>query len=103
MAEPGARKPGVAALGAWSGGRFLHFGEAITPERLVDLLQPDERLHTVLTPRPGAAHQLYFAVTLCGHLEPLNVGVLNERQHVRTPHEHFIDSRHSQLEPRPRT
>jgi aryl-alcohol dehydrogenase-like predicted oxidoreductase len=49
MAELGARKPGVAALGAWSGGRFLHFGEAITTERLVDLLRPDERLDTVLT------------------------------------------------------
>jgi len=38
-----------AALGAWSGGRYLHFGEAIDEERLAALLRPDERLRTVLT------------------------------------------------------
>jgi aryl-alcohol dehydrogenase-like predicted oxidoreductase len=49
MAEPPARQPAIAALGTWSGGRFLHFGEAIAEERLVDLLRPDQRLDTVLT------------------------------------------------------
>jgi aryl-alcohol dehydrogenase-like predicted oxidoreductase len=49
MAEAPAREPGTAALGAWSGGRFMRFGETIAPERLVDLLRPDERLDTVLT------------------------------------------------------
>jgi len=38
-----------AALGAWSGGRYLHFGEAIDEGRLAALLRPDERLRTVLT------------------------------------------------------
>src|SRR5436190_18979649 len=37
------------ALGAWSGGRFMHFGEPLDDERLAALLRPDERLSTVLT------------------------------------------------------
>ncbi|MDP9228424.1 MAG: aldo/keto reductase, partial [Actinomycetota bacterium] len=41
--------PGRTAIGTWSGGRFLHFGEAIEPERLQALLRPDERIDTVLT------------------------------------------------------
>jgi aryl-alcohol dehydrogenase-like predicted oxidoreductase len=43
------RDPGHVALGAWSGGRFLHFGEAIDEERLVALLTPGEGIDTVLT------------------------------------------------------
>jgi aryl-alcohol dehydrogenase-like predicted oxidoreductase len=43
------RRPGNAALGTWSGGRLMHFGEAIDEERLVALLRPDERLDTVIT------------------------------------------------------
>ena len=42
-------EPGRAALGAWSGGRFLRFGEAIGEERLEALLRPDAGLGTVLT------------------------------------------------------
>lgn len=34
------REPGRAAIGTWSGGRFLRFGEAIDEERLVRLLRP---------------------------------------------------------------
>ena len=34
------RAPGKSAIGTWSGGRFLHFGEAIEPDRLVELLRP---------------------------------------------------------------
>jgi aryl-alcohol dehydrogenase-like predicted oxidoreductase len=41
--------PGIAALGTWSGGRFIHFGEAIAEERLVSLLRPDQRINTVLS------------------------------------------------------
>jgi aryl-alcohol dehydrogenase-like predicted oxidoreductase len=37
------------ALGAWSGGRFMHFGEQLDDERLVALLRPDERITTVVT------------------------------------------------------
>ena len=40
---------GHAALGAWSGGRYLHFGEQIDEDRLAALLRPDDRLRTVLT------------------------------------------------------
>ncbi|MEA2392079.1 MAG: hypothetical protein QOK31_2188 [Solirubrobacteraceae bacterium] len=41
--------PGHVALGSWSGGRFMHFGEALDDERLEALLRPDERVRTVLT------------------------------------------------------
>ena len=41
--------PSPFALGAWSGGRFMHFGEPLDDERLIALLRPDESLPTVLT------------------------------------------------------
>ncbi|WP_210494008.1 aldo/keto reductase [Patulibacter sp. SYSU D01012] len=40
---------GHAALGAWSGGRFMHFGKQLSEDELVALLRPDERLRTVVT------------------------------------------------------
>jgi aryl-alcohol dehydrogenase-like predicted oxidoreductase len=41
--------PTRTAIGTWSGGRFMHFGEALGDERLIALLRPDERLRTVIT------------------------------------------------------
>jgi aryl-alcohol dehydrogenase-like predicted oxidoreductase len=43
------REPGRKAIGTWSGGRFLHFGEAIEEERLERLLRPGKGIDTVLT------------------------------------------------------
>lgn len=43
------REPGRSAIGTWSGGRFLHFGEAIDEDRLVSLLRPGDGIDTVLT------------------------------------------------------
>ncbi len=40
---------GHTALGSWSGGRFMHFGEPIAEERLEALLRPDEQISTVVT------------------------------------------------------
>ncbi|HEX3239090.1 MAG TPA: aldo/keto reductase [Solirubrobacterales bacterium] len=40
---------GRSAIGTWSGGRFLHFGEAIEEERLVSLLRPGGGIETLLT------------------------------------------------------
>ncbi len=40
---------GHVAIGTWSGGRFMHFGEAISEERFQALLLPDERVHTLIT------------------------------------------------------
>jgi len=40
---------GHAALGAWGGGRYLHFGEAIDEDRLAALLRPGAGLDTMLT------------------------------------------------------
>ena len=42
-------EPGRTAIGTWSGGRFLHFGEAISEERLVALLRPGKGIDTVLS------------------------------------------------------
>jgi aryl-alcohol dehydrogenase-like predicted oxidoreductase len=43
------RAPSHTAIGTWSGGRYLHFGEAIAEERLEALLTPGGGLDTVLT------------------------------------------------------
>jgi aryl-alcohol dehydrogenase-like predicted oxidoreductase len=44
-----SRDLGRAAIGTWSGGRFLHFGEAIEEDRLAALLRPGEGIDTVLS------------------------------------------------------
>ena len=41
--------PGKTALGAWSGGRFMRFGEALPEERLRALLRPGGGIDTVMT------------------------------------------------------
>lgn len=43
------RQPGRSAIGAWSGGRFLRFGETIAEEQLEALLRPGNGIDTVLT------------------------------------------------------
>jgi aryl-alcohol dehydrogenase-like predicted oxidoreductase len=43
------REPGRAAIGTWSGGRFLRFGEPIEEQRLEELLRPGGGIDTVLT------------------------------------------------------
>ena len=41
--------PGQKAIGSWSGGRYLRFGEAIDEARLQGLLRPGRGIDTVLT------------------------------------------------------
>jgi aryl-alcohol dehydrogenase-like predicted oxidoreductase len=41
--------PTTTAVGTWSGGRFMHFGEPISDERLQALLRPGEGIDTVIT------------------------------------------------------
>ena len=41
--------PGRTAIGTWSGGRFMHFGEPIDDERLIALLRPGDGIDTVIT------------------------------------------------------
>jgi aryl-alcohol dehydrogenase-like predicted oxidoreductase len=41
--------PTTTALGTWSGGRFMHFGEPLQDERLRALLRPGEGIDTVLS------------------------------------------------------
>ncbi len=43
------REPGRQAVGTWSGGRSLRFGEAIEPQRLEALVRPGDGIDTVLT------------------------------------------------------
>ena len=38
-----------AAIGTWSGGRFMHFGEPVDDDRLAALLRPGQSIATVLT------------------------------------------------------
>ena len=40
---------GHTALGAWSGGRFMHFGLPLDDERYLALIRPDARIRTVVT------------------------------------------------------
>jgi aryl-alcohol dehydrogenase-like predicted oxidoreductase len=41
--------PGRVAVGTWSGGRFMRFGEPIDDERFVSLITPDDAIRTVIT------------------------------------------------------
>ncbi len=43
------REPSQTAIGTWSGGRFLHFGEAVSEERLESLLRPGDGIDTLLS------------------------------------------------------
>ncbi|MGZ4176239.1 MAG: aldo/keto reductase [Solirubrobacteraceae bacterium] len=50
MPEPASHvDPGPVAIGTWSGGRFMHFGEAVDDERFLALVAPDDRIDTVIT------------------------------------------------------
>jgi aryl-alcohol dehydrogenase-like predicted oxidoreductase len=41
--------PGQIAIGTWSGGRFMRFGEPLDDERFISLVTPDETIRTVIT------------------------------------------------------
>ena len=42
-------EPGRTAIGTWSGGRFMHFGEQLEAERLQALLTPGGGIDTLIT------------------------------------------------------
>jgi aryl-alcohol dehydrogenase-like predicted oxidoreductase len=42
-------EPTRTAIGTWSGGRFMHFGEPLDDDRMLALLRPDDRIRTVMT------------------------------------------------------
>jgi aryl-alcohol dehydrogenase-like predicted oxidoreductase len=41
--------PGRVAVGTWSGGRFMHFGEAIDDDRFAAMVTPGDGIDTVIT------------------------------------------------------
>src|SRR5271169_1275307 len=41
--------PTTTAIGTWSGGRFMHFGEPLSDERFQALLRPGDGIDTVIT------------------------------------------------------
>jgi aryl-alcohol dehydrogenase-like predicted oxidoreductase len=41
--------PTTSAIGTWSGGRFMHFGEPLQEQRLLALLRPGDGIDTVIT------------------------------------------------------
>src|ERR1700761_5097428 len=43
------RQPGRVAVGTWSGGRFMHFGEAIDDDRFAAMVRPGDGIDTVIT------------------------------------------------------
>ena len=53
MAHDAAPRHGLdpthTAVGTWSGGRFMRFGEPLDDDRYLALIRPDERVRTVLT------------------------------------------------------
>ena len=44
-----ALDPGPVAVGTWSGGRFMRFGEPLDDDRFLALITPDESIRTVMT------------------------------------------------------
>ena len=55
------REPTHTAVGTWSGGRFMHFGEPLDDDRLAALLRPGGGIETVVTADAygaGAADEL---------------------------------------------
>src|SRR5689334_19886832 len=45
----GMPEPTRTAVGAWSGGRFMRFGEALDDDRLENLFKPGDGIGTVMT------------------------------------------------------
>src|SRR6202040_2676021 len=45
----GPLDPGPVAVGTWSGGRFMRFGEPLDDDRLPVAIAPDDQIRTVLT------------------------------------------------------
>ncbi|HEY2217088.1 MAG TPA: aldo/keto reductase, partial [Solirubrobacteraceae bacterium] len=41
--------PSASAIGTWSGGRFMHFGEPLADDRLLALLRPGDGIDTVIS------------------------------------------------------
>jgi aryl-alcohol dehydrogenase-like predicted oxidoreductase len=49
MRDSPSTDPGQLAVGTWSGGRFMRFGEPIDDERFCALVSPDAAIDTVIT------------------------------------------------------
>src|SRR5687768_12676903 len=49
LSIPDMTEPDHVAIGTWSGGRFMRFGEPVDDDRLVSLLRPGDGIRTVLT------------------------------------------------------
>jgi aryl-alcohol dehydrogenase-like predicted oxidoreductase len=75
-------EPGRSAIGTWSGGRFLRYGETVDEDRLMALLRPGKGIDTVLSADTygqgeadsllgraldGVPRQSYSAIGAVGH------------------------------------
>ncbi len=49
MSQPLSLDPGPTAVGTWSGGRFMRFGQPLDDHRFIPLITPDESIRTVIT------------------------------------------------------
>jgi aryl-alcohol dehydrogenase-like predicted oxidoreductase len=48
-ASDGGTDLSATAVGTWSGGRYMRFGEPIDDERFIELIAPDDSIRTVIT------------------------------------------------------
>src|SRR6267378_4232064 len=47
--SPGGTDLTQTAVGTWSGGRFMRFGQPLDDERFGELITPDQSIRTVIT------------------------------------------------------
>src|SRR5271165_2704214 len=59
--------PTTTAIGTWSGGRFMHFGEPLEQERLQALLRPGNGIDTVITADVYGAGEADRLIGAIGH------------------------------------
>ena len=86
-----AMQPSHTALGTWSGGRFMHFGEALDDERLISLLRPGDGIDTVIT---ADAYGAGWNATLSGAPAPIARVNLLARGLALPPGRHVVEMRY---------
>ena len=77
---------GQTAVGTWSGGRFMRFGEPVDDQRFAALVRPDEGISTVITADvygSGEAYELEFLL-----LDGTTAGVATVRSDQVRPVSH---------------
>jgi aryl-alcohol dehydrogenase-like predicted oxidoreductase len=77
--------PTTTAIGTWSGGRFMHFGEPLADERLRALLRPGGGIDTVITADAYGAGEADSLLGEALHAQPLEALLGGHPDVVRIP------------------